>query len=149
ALAVAREVLVVTPGPVDFVSAIVPELDRRGRKKEADELFGQAWDAYQKLLKDYPDSPSARHALAALAGHCRRNLDDGLKYAKAAVAADPGSTSFREALAEVHFRRGERDEAIKVMQKLLDENPRSALYQRLLARYRAAAFDSPWPHTAE
>ena len=128
---------------------MVPELNRLGHKKEADELFKLAWGAYQKMLADYPDSPAARHALASLSGHCRRNLDDGLKYAKAAVASDPGSPSHREALAEVHFRRGDRDDAVKLMQKLSDEQPRNALYKRQLARYRTAAFDSPWPTTAE
>ncbi len=149
AMAVAREVLAVTPGHLDFVTGIVPDLDRRGKKKEADELFNRAWGAYQKMLAAYPDSPAARHGLAALSGHCRRELDDGLKYAKAAVASDPGSPSYREALAEVYFRRGDRDDAVKVMQKLSDEHPRSALYRRQLARYRTAAFDSVWPHTAE
>ncbi len=149
AMAAARELLAVTPGHLDFVNGIVPELDRRGKKKEADELFNRAWSAYQKMLADYPDSPAARYGLASLAGHGQRKLDDGVKYAKAAVASDPGSPSFREALAEVYFRRGERDDAVKVMQKLSDENPRSALYKRQLARYRTAAFDSPWPHTAE
>jgi hypothetical protein len=35
------------------------------------------------------------------------------------------------------------------MQKLSDEYPRSLLYRRQLVRYRTAAFDSPWPYTAE
>src|SRR5262249_17249143 len=139
AMAAAREVLLITPGHLDFVNGIVPELDRQKHKKEADELFNLAWTAYQKMLKDYPDSPAARHGLASLAGHCRRNLGDGLEHAKAAVRADPGSSAYREALAEVYFRTGERDDAIKVMQKLVEEQPRSALYQRLLARYRTGA----------
>jgi tetratricopeptide (TPR) repeat protein len=149
AMAAAREVLAVTPGFLDFVNGIVPELDRRGHKKQADELFKLGWDAYQTMLADYPESPAARHALASLAGHARRNLDDGLKYAKAAVAADPGSPLYKEALAEVHFRRGARDAAVKLMQALADEQPRNLLYRRQLARYRTAAFDSPWPYTAE
>jgi tetratricopeptide (TPR) repeat protein len=149
ALAAARSVLAVTPGHLDLVNGIVPELDQRGKKKEADELFEGAWRAYQKVLADYPNSPSAWHALASLAGHCRRNLDDGLKYARAAVAADPGSPAYREALAEVYFRRGAREDAVKIMQKLADEQPRHALYQRQLARYRTGTLDSPWPHTTE
>ena len=105
--------------------------------------------AYQKVLTDYPNSPAARYALAALAGHCRRKLEDGLKYARAAVAADSDSPAYREALAEVYFRRGARDDSVKIMQKLAEEQPRNALYRRQLARYHTATFDSPWPHTAE
>jgi tetratricopeptide (TPR) repeat protein len=149
AVAAAREVLKVTPGHIDLVTGIVPDLEKRGRKKEADELFKLAWDAYRKMLADYPNSAAARHALARLAGRCGRELEKGLGHAKAAVAADPGSVPYREALAEVHFRRGERDDAVKLMRKLSDEDPRNALYRRQLVRYRAAAFDSPWPHTAD
>jgi tetratricopeptide (TPR) repeat protein len=148
-VASARAVLAVTPGQLELVTGIVPDLDRRGRKKDADEIFNLAWGAYEKVLKDYPESAAARHALAQLAGHCSRKLDDGLKYAKAAVASDAGSLPYREALAEVHFRKGERDAAVKVMEKLLEEQPRNPLYKRQLSRYRSAAFDSPWPHTVE
>ncbi len=149
ALTLAREVLAVTPGHLDLVNGMVPELDKLGRKKEADEMFALAWGAYQKMLADYPQSATARHALALLAAHGRRELDKALSYAKAAVAFDPVSPQYREALAEVHFRRGTRDDAIKVMQKLRDEYPRNSLYTRQLVRYRTVGFDSPWPHVVD
>jgi tetratricopeptide (TPR) repeat protein len=145
----ARGVLAVMPGHLEFVTGIVPDLDRRGRKKEANELFDLAWTAYEKVVKDNPESAASHNALAQLAGHCNRNLDDGLKHAKVSVASDGGSLPYREALAEVYFRKGERDEAVKVMQKLFEEQPRNPLYKRQLARYRSAAFDSPWPYTVE
>ncbi len=101
------------------------------------------------MLTDYPGSAAARNAMAALSGHCQRKLDDGLKYAKAAVAFDPGSPQYRESLAEVHFRRGDRDAALKLMQKLSDEQPRNSAYRRQLTRYHTAAFDSPTPYVLE
>jgi tetratricopeptide (TPR) repeat protein len=125
---------------------MVPELESRGLQKEADELFKLSWDAHQKMLKEYPNSHAAQAGLAQLAGRCGRNLDEGLKYAKAAVRADRGSVGYREVLAEVHFRRGERDDAVKLMQALADEQPRNLLYKRQLVRYRTGTFDSPWPH---
>ncbi len=146
AVALAREVLAVTPGHLDLVNGMVPEFDKQGRKKEADAVFTLGWGAYQKMLADYPQSATARHAMALLAAHGRRELDDGLTYAKAAVAFDPISAAYREALAEIHFRRAERDDAIKVMQKLRDEHPRNALYARQLMRYRTASIDAAWPH---
>jgi predicted Zn-dependent protease len=101
------------------------------------------------MLADYPDSPTARHALALLAAHGQRELDNALKYAQAAVTADPSSITYRETLAEVHFRRGERADALKLMQKLRDEQPRNTLYLRQLARYRDAKPNAPWPYTDE
>jgi tetratricopeptide (TPR) repeat protein len=145
----ARACLKVTPGHQELVSGMVPELDRLGRKKEADELFALAWSAYTKMLADYPESPTARGALANLGANCRRELDKALAYGKEAVAADPASVSYREALAEVHFRRGERAEALAVMTKLSEENPRSRYYRRQLARYKSGDLASPPPDTAD
>jgi len=143
----AKAVLAITPSHFDLVTGMVPQLDRAGRKKEADELFALARAAHEKTLKDYPDSAAARHALAALAGRCNRDLDTGLKYAQEALKADRANPAHREALAELLFRKGDRPEALKLMEKLAAEFPRSALYARQLSRYRAAAFDSAWPLT--
>lgn len=149
AMGQARACLKVTPGHLDLVSGLVPDLDKLGRRKEADELFGLAWSAYTTVLADYPESPTARGSLANLGANCRRELDKALTYAKEAVAADPASVGHREALAEVHFRRGERPEALAVMTKLADETPRSRLYQRQLVRYHTGDIASPLPDTAD
>lgn len=145
AMALAREVLAVTPGHMDLITGMVTELDRLGKKAEADEVFGIGWKAFQKLLAEFPDSPFARHALASLAANCRRELDTGLTHAQAAVKADPASVPYRETLAEVHFRRGERDKALELMTKLAEEDPTNHLYKRQLVRYRTGALDSPKP----
>jgi tetratricopeptide (TPR) repeat protein len=149
AMVQARACLDVTPGHLELAVGMVPELDRRGRTKEADELFGRVWGAYRKVLADYPESPSARHALAALGAGCRRELDQSLRYATEAVAADPKSAGFRETLAEVHFRRGERAKALGLMRTLAEERPRSRLYRRQLARYRTGDVASPFPDVEE
>ena len=145
AITLARECLKVTPGHLELISGMVPELEKRNRKKEADELFGFGWSVYQKMLKDYPDSPTARGALAALGANCRRNLDESLIFAKGAVAADPASVGFRETLAEVHFRRGDREAALAVMTKLSAEHPRNRFYRRQLTRYKSGDITSPLP----
>jgi tetratricopeptide (TPR) repeat protein len=143
AMTLARDALAVTPGHIDLVSGMVPELVKLGKNDEADELFGIAWKAYQKVLAEFPNSPSARNALAVLAANCRRDLDRGLLFAQEAVKAEPASAPFRETLAEVYFRKGDRERAVEAMSKLLEDEPRNALYKRQLARYRSATFDSP------
>lgn len=145
ALTLAREALAVTPGHIDLITGMVSELNRLGKKAAGDELFGIGWAAYQKVLAEFPDSPSARQSLALLAANCQRDLDKGLEYAQTAVKADPGSVPFRETLAEVHFRRGDRDKAVELMTKLAQEDPVNRLYKRQLVRYRSGALDSPKP----
>jgi tetratricopeptide (TPR) repeat protein len=149
AMAIARDALAVTPGHLFLISAMVPELDRLGRKAEADELFGIAWSAYEKVLTDSPDSPFARNALAALSANCRRELDKGQAHALAAFKADPDSAQYRETLAEVFFRQGKRDKATDAMLKLIEEEPRNQFYKRQLKRYRDGPLDSAKPERAD
>jgi tetratricopeptide (TPR) repeat protein len=149
AVMLAREALAITPGHIDLVSAMVPELDRKGKKKLADELFQTVWSTYQKLLMDFPDSPFARNALALLSANCQRELDEGLKYAEAAVKADEHSVQYRETLAEVLFRKGARDPAVELMKKLVAEEPRNQFFRMQLKRYRTGEFDSPRPERVD
>jgi tetratricopeptide (TPR) repeat protein len=149
AMAIAREVQSVTPGHIELVSGMVPELERIGKTAEAFELFDRAWTAHRKVLADYPASNSARHALAALAANCRRELDAGLAYAKEAVKAEPQSVPYRETLAELHFVTGDRATALELMTSLAKENPRNQLYKRQLVRYRSGPTASPRPDRAD
>jgi tetratricopeptide (TPR) repeat protein len=141
----ARACLDITPGHIGLASGMVPELDQIGRKREADELYARAREAYAKVLAAYPESAYARNALASLGANCRRDLVETLEHAKRAVAAEPESKSFRETLAEVHFRRGEREDAIRIMTKLAEEAPHNRLYRRQLGRYRSGDIGSPVP----
>ena len=68
-MALAREVQSVTPGHIELVSGMVPELERLGKKEQANELFDRAWPAHRKVLADYPSSNTARDALA-----CSRSI---------------------------------------------------------------------------
>ncbi len=145
AVALARTYLDATPGSVELASGMVPELDKLGKKAEADELFGRVWAAHRKVLTDFPVSPFSRNSLAALGANCRRELDAALAYATEAVKADPKAAGFRETLAEVHFRRGEREKAVELMEKLAAEAPRSRVYPRQLARYRTGDPAAPLP----
>jgi hypothetical protein len=128
---------------------MVPELDRLGKKELATELFDRAWNAYQKVLTDYPASNSARHALATLAAACRRELDAGLACAREAVKSEPESVPFREALAELNFIAGDRTAALELMTTLAAESPQNHLFKRQLARYRSGSFSSPRPDRAD
>jgi tetratricopeptide (TPR) repeat protein len=133
------------PGYSELVIAMVPELDRLGRKKEADELFKLVWDAYGAVVEKHPNSGWARYSAAWVAAGCRRELDAALTHAKKAVELDPELRSHQEALAEVHFRRGERDQALKLMRELAAADRRNHHYKRQLDRYQAGDVNSPLP----
>ncbi|HET6574714.1 MAG TPA: hypothetical protein VFG68_13995 [Fimbriiglobus sp.] len=145
AVARAKECLAVMPGHSELVIAMVPGLDRLGRKKEADELFKLVWDAYGAVVQKYPNSGWAHYSAAWVAAGCRRELDAALAHAKKAVELDPELKAHKEALAEVHFRRGERDRAVELMKELAAADHRNYHYKRQLDRYRTGDVTSPLP----
>ena len=147
ALAAARECLTVMPGSIDLVIQMVPELDKKGHKKEADELYKLVADVYAKQVKDNPESGWAKNAAAWLAAGSRRELDAALAHAQKAVELDPAIRSYRETLAEVHFRRGNRPKAVALALELVAADRRNYHYKRQLERYQTAAFDSPLPES--
>ena len=140
-----KEVLTVMPGHVEFLITIVPEFERDGRKDEAESLFRSVWAAYRKVIADYPESAWAYSSAAFAAAGCQRELDTALTYAKKAVALEPDVRTYAETLAEVHFRRGERDEAVRLLQPLATLDHRNAYYKRLLERYQRGDIHSIMP----
>jgi tetratricopeptide (TPR) repeat protein len=145
AVALTRECLAVMPGNNDLVIPVVAELDRLGRRKEADELFAQVWGTFRKLAEENPESGWAHHSAAWLAAGCRRELDAAFDHAKKAAELDPELKAHQEGLAEVHFRRGDRDQAVGLMKELTAVDRRNHHFRRQLERYQSAPFDSPLP----
>ncbi len=148
-VALAKDCLKILPGNIDVPLGMVPTLEKLDRKKDADALFQLVWDTYARQIKDHPSSAWARNSAAWLAAGCKRELDTALAHAKKAVELEPDSKSYRETLAEVHFRRGERTDAVKLMQEVSKSDPRNHHYRRQLDRYRTQSFDSPLPESAD
>jgi tetratricopeptide (TPR) repeat protein len=149
AVAAANEVLAMVPTHVETLHAITTLLDSRGQSAAADKLFTSAWDRCVTALRGHPNSAWLKHQAAWLAVGCRREKEAALKFAKEAVADEPDNKAYREALAEAHFRNGDRAKAIGVMTKLTSEVGRNWHFKRQLERYKSAAFDAPLPFLAE
>ena len=144
-VALLRESLDALPGGTDQLITAVASLDKVGRTAYATALFRRAFDAYRRVLTDFPESAWARHSAAWLASGCGREPALALTYAREAVAAEPQVRAYREGLAEAHFRRGDRDAAASLMAGLVAEDRRGAHYKRQLQRYKTADLASPLP----
>ncbi len=145
ALAAARDALVQLPTHTDLVIGMVQGLEKADKKADADALFRQTWDAFGKVIREHPDTGWARHSAAWLAAGCKRELDAALVLAKKAVELEPDSKAHRSGLAEVQFRKGDRETAVAGMAKLVAEDRRNHFFRRQLERYKAAPFDAPLP----
>jgi tetratricopeptide (TPR) repeat protein len=125
------------PGNIDLAIHVVPELEKRGQKKEADDRFTHTLQLHEKLCGDYPRSAWAHNNLAWLCACCRRNLDGALEHARKAVELAPDQTGYLDTLAEVHFQRGDRDRAIEAMKKCLAKDGKNSYYRKQLKRFEA------------
>jgi len=99
------------------VQTFVQALDKAGRKAQADTFFAAAWEPLRKHARAFPDSWSDLNNFAWTAARCRRNLDEALDFARKAVEGSKEDAGILDTLAEVHFQRGERDQAIETIKK--------------------------------
>ena len=123
------------PGDIALVEAAIPLLVRAGRTAEADELFVQAYAAYDQVCLAFPHSAVHHNRLAWLAARCDKRLDDALEHAEKAVELDPAESTYIDTLAEVHFRRGDVERAISLEEKALELAPENEHFQEQLRRF--------------
>ena len=72
--------LAAVPGDGAFPIALVPALDKAGRKKEGQELFDRCLAVQEDLCKEFPNSSSAHNAAAWLAARCCRHRGSSKRH---------------------------------------------------------------------
>jgi tetratricopeptide (TPR) repeat protein len=125
------------PGNAEVPIALVPELERRGHKKEAAALFERCFKAYARVCEDYPRCAWAHNSAAWMSACCRRNLDKALEHARKAVELAPDNAGFLDTLAEVHFQRGEKDRAVALQKRVIELEPKKPYFRKQLRRLEA------------
>ncbi|HEV3142721.1 MAG TPA: hypothetical protein VGZ47_02435 [Gemmataceae bacterium] len=144
-----RACLDVLPGSVELAIGLAPELEKKGRKKEAEELYSHVSRRLEQLCREHPQSAYLHNDCAWLAANCRRDLDNALKHAKEAVKLEPKAAGYFDTLAEVHFRRGEHDKAIELMNQCIALKPRNPYYRKQLERFSKGDKNSDPPPEVE
>jgi tetratricopeptide (TPR) repeat protein len=125
------------PGDVDLAILVVPELERHGHKKEADELFAETAAVYAKISADYPKCAWAHNSIAWLSVCCGRDLDKALEHATKAVELNPESAGHHDTLAEIYFQLGEKDKALAEQKKAVELDPKRSYFAKQLKRIEA------------
>jgi hypothetical protein len=124
------------PGSVTLPVTLIPELEQAGRTDAADHLFEKVHAVLARTCQMFPDGALHRNNLAWMSAKCGRRLEEALNHAQAAVALKPDSAGHRDTLAEVHFARGDREEAIRQIQTCIAMQPDNPFFQKQLARFR-------------
>jgi tetratricopeptide (TPR) repeat protein len=136
------------PGHTDVLLHVLPDLEKGGRKKAADELFDKCWALHEKLAADHPQSAYAHNSLAWLAAGCRRQLDKALEHGRKATELAPDQAGYLDTLAEVHFQRGDKDKAIELMKKCIALDGQNAYFRKQRRRFEAGDRLTPIPPSA-
>jgi tetratricopeptide (TPR) repeat protein len=123
------------PHDGDLVMGALGRLLKIDRKAEADAAFDRGYQALENIVNDFPNAAIYHNNLAWVAARCARRLDDALKHAQKAVELTPDHAGHIDTLAEVHFQRGDRAEAIKLEKRAMELEPASNTYKIQLERF--------------
>jgi hypothetical protein len=132
------------PASSELALEWVPLLDGDGDHIKADGLFAPVFDHLSAIVKQYPKSKSYLNDLAWMSACCNRRLDEALVAATRAVDLDPTDYQTIDTLAEVQFRKGQRQAAITLEQSAMRRSNDPYL-QRQLQRFQ----NSPVPSTTQ
>ena len=133
----ARLCLEILPGHIDVPVLLVPELEKRGLKKEADDLFEPTVKLFEQMCRDFPNCSMAHNSVAWLRGCCRRDLDQALEHALKATKLAPTHAGHHDTLAEVYFQRGDKAKALEIQKKVIELEPKRAYFRKQLKRIEA------------
>lgn len=123
-------------GDVQLVEQLLPELIAAGREAAAEKLFADMFARLAGICEEFPQSALHHNELAWLAARNDRRLDDALTHAQEAVRLRPEAANYIDTLAEVHFRRGDRDKAVALARQLIKREPQNKHFQEQLRRFQ-------------
>jgi tetratricopeptide (TPR) repeat protein len=126
ALAAFRKARDLNPGDAAAAFGFARALDSTGQKQ-------QAANAYEEVLKIDPNNPRALNNLAYLKADLGVDLDRALTMAQRAADGMPGHPGCLDTLAMVYIKRGLADEAIRIFQGLLKNDPENPSFHLHLA----------------
>jgi hypothetical protein len=145
ALKAAETAQALLPGHAAPAEFLVPVLEQRGQKAEADRLYRAPADVLDKLCSDYPQSAAFKNSRAWLAVRCRRDLPLAIDLAKKAVALSPGTATYHETLAEACFQAADKAGALAAIGTAIELDPRSRYFTLQKVRMEAGDAKAPLP----
>jgi tetratricopeptide (TPR) repeat protein len=137
ALEEGKVVLEYLPEETGVVIDLVRPLERAKRKADADRLFDGLFNRLAKACKDNPKSAAGHNRLAWLAARCGRRLDTAVEHARTATTLTPDFAGYQDTLAEAHFQRGDKAEALAAIKRAVKLAPGQAYYAAQLRRIEA------------
>ena len=133
-----EQLLELRPTDPDIAIDVVPLLEKKNRPVDANLLFQWAFDDLKKKLDADPHSADNLNGLAWLCAKCNRNLPDALRWARQAAALLPSNAAILDTLAEVNFRLGHPQDALRIELEAAKLQPDDPFMKQQVQRFRAA-----------
>jgi tetratricopeptide (TPR) repeat protein len=127
--------MTVWPGDTQLAEELVPLLEGKDFGDLADALYHRMAVVFENRLSEYPRSATLHNNLAWLSARCGRRLQDALEHARQAVALEPDSAAYLDTLAEVQFRLGDRQAAVRASRRAVQLRPGDETLRRQLERF--------------
>jgi Flp pilus assembly protein TadD len=131
-----QRALAAVPGDTRVAEDLVSRLEKAGRKDQADDVFRRVYQVYAETVAAFPQCALVHNNLAWTAARCGRRLDEALEHAQRAVELAPDTASYLDTLAEVCFRRGDRDAAVGHSRRAVQLRPDDETLQAQLNRFQ-------------
>jgi tetratricopeptide (TPR) repeat protein len=130
--AMAEFQLLAAAAPLDLEVALdaVPELKKLGHEAAAREVFELVFKPLEAFCAKHPEGAFHHNEIAWLAARCDYELEAAQKHALRAVELQPRETNSIDTLAEVYFRRGDRDKAVALMKQCESIEPNQPRHRR-------------------
>ncbi len=93
---------------------------------------------YRQAIRDFPDDPDLKNALAWFYVGRRINMTEAHTLAQEALAAQPESWEVLDTLAEIHFARGDLELANDFSKRALATDPQNGYLRQQVDRFQAA-----------
>jgi tetratricopeptide (TPR) repeat protein len=138
-----EQLLQLKPTDADIAIEVVPLLRHKGRTVDANLMFQWAYDDMKKDLDSDPADPEKLNGIAWLCAKCDRNLQDAKVWAEKAAEMAPDNAAILDTEAEVNFRLGRADEAIRLETAASALQPDDPFMKSQLARFKAAMATAP------
>jgi tetratricopeptide (TPR) repeat protein len=137
----AKELAKLSPLNPDIATDAVPALKEIGRPDDARRLFAAAYSIRKSQLAEKPDDPQRMNNVAWLCARCAENLDEARTLIDAVLKAEPDNPAYLDTAAEVNFRLGNLDEAIRLETRALELRPYDPFMRGQLERFTKAKGD--------
>lgn len=117
-----------------------PLIRQAGLIDEHNQWFDQSWEKFSLAIATYPESDNTRNTAAWFASRAVRKLDEAEKHLTEALRLNPDQAAYLDTMAEIHFAKKNRPEAVKWSVRSMMREPIDPMIRSQHHRFMTAPF---------